>query len=182
MRKLKPLPTFRGTTALGLLAAVKRAILAEPKRIHMSTFGDRLSPNDNFNEPPCGTVGCFAGWISILSGQGIVMSDIPAIRLLGNKLNYHTVGGFGKDGFGQSVFNSGGGDACAYTRNGTRNHAEAVVARIDQFIEFNRAALRRRKLPSLATRRRYAKNYEYSSSGESIGISTDSRRGIFQCL
>lgn len=120
--KLKLIPVSKAKTALGLLGDVKRAILQEPKRADMTTYTDRIHPEEG--GPACGTVGCVAGWISLLAGQGYVDDAAPAKKLLGYGLNYYTVGE------NDYVFNEGYGDDCVITDPGTPEHAEAVVDRI----------------------------------------------------
>jgi hypothetical protein len=46
-----------------LLRKVEKAILKEPKRFCMGTWGD-LAQRD---APVCGTVGCIAGWAALLN-------------------------------------------------------------------------------------------------------------------
>lgn len=153
----------KAKTAYGLLRDVQKAVRQEPKRANMGTFTDRIDPTQYNNAPACGTVGCVAGWISILGGQGMVEDDAPARKLLGDGVKYHFNYGsleFSDDGY-HYVFNSGGGDACASTSPGTREHAEAVVARIERFIQGNLKALKARRLPSLRTRRRWAEGSGY---------------------
>lgn len=147
--KLAPIPTSKAKTAWGLLQDVKRAILKEPKRANMQCYVDTQLPKDG--GPACGTVGCFAGWVTLLSGykpRGHVRSDADDIArdILGD-CNYHTVGRvdpwLGRAGF---VFNGGEGDACSHTEPGTAQHATAVVKRIDNFMRVNRQQLKSRKL------------------------------------
>lgn len=47
-----------------LLRKIKRLILAEPRR--MSSW---FYPNQTRSGPPCGTVGCIAGWAILLKGK-----------------------------------------------------------------------------------------------------------------
>lgn len=147
----KLIPLSKAKTAYGLLRDVQKAIASEPKRANMGTFTETLSPAEG--GPACGTVGCFAGWVSLLAGQGMISNDIGARKLLGYDLNYH----FGGSGSGY-VFNSGSGDACVHFQSGTPEHARAVVQRIEGFIQRNLKALKARRLPSLSTRRRYARD------------------------
>lgn len=142
-RELKPLPQYRGRTVLGLLKAVKKAILEEPRRANMRVYacsktGGRLAP-------ACGTVGCFAGWVAILAGMraDYYIDDGDARTILGTDLNYSFEGSDGMDWY---VFNQGEGDACASTAPGTVAHARAVIARIDRFIADNKEALKGRLL------------------------------------
>lgn len=134
--KLKALPRSRAKTAWGLLQDVKRAILAEPKRANMWTFRSTRLPEDG--GPACGTVGCLAGWVNILSGDKYARQYHPrqaAEQILGSTCNYL---------FGDAyhVFNAGSGDACETTKPGTRAHAQAVVNRINRFMRVNKAKLK----------------------------------------
>jgi len=162
------IPRSSAKTTLGLLRAVKRAILEEPKRVNMGVYTCKLRPETTYSyqAPACGTVGCFAGWVSILAGQGLVDDDAPAKALLGEDLDYtFKAYSYRHNHFGElvrdteNVFNSGSGDACSDTRPGTRAHAKAVVARIDRFIEKNYDKLKGRKLPGLRKRRELAKGW-----------------------
>lgn len=137
--KLKAVPRSRAKTAWGLLQDVKRAILAEPKRANMGCYIGVHDPSEG--GPACGTVGCFAGWITLLRGTPSRMNaDFVAENILGSDIDYYTAGG------NYYVFNVGHGDACATTTWGTRAHARAVAARITRFMKVNETALKTRKL------------------------------------
>lgn len=147
----------KAKTAYGLLRDVQKAIIEEPRRANMGVYTCKLNPDTDPYAPACGTVGCVAGWISLLSGQGRVDDDIPARKLLdpkGDVLDLNTVGPYRN-----YVFNGGEGDACNRTTPGTPEHAGAVVQRIETFIQRNLKALKARRLPSLSTRRRLAQGY-----------------------
>ena len=53
-----------------LLQKVKRHILEEPKRLYMHDFVQRIGDGHTSvgaeSFPPCGTVGCIAGWVCLL--------------------------------------------------------------------------------------------------------------------
>jgi hypothetical protein len=49
-----------------LLRKVAKYILAEPKRLDMNVTGIATLPDDE-DAPKCGTVGCIAGWASVLA-------------------------------------------------------------------------------------------------------------------
>ena len=139
--KLKSIPQSKAKTAWGLLQDVKRAILAEPKRIDMTVFQERKWPSDR--GPACGTVGCFAGWVCALRGHrtydwGV---DSRVYEILGHHIDYYTV-----NGGNNHVFNSGEGDACDRTKPGTKAHARAVIARINKFMRLNQSALKAKKV------------------------------------
>jgi hypothetical protein len=49
-----------------LLRRVQKHILAEPRRLNMDCLLDSVSVERKTN-PPCGTVGCIAGWAAFLT-------------------------------------------------------------------------------------------------------------------
>lgn len=51
-----------------LLRQVAKQISEEPRRLDMNVLTDLRAPEDAGN-PPCGTVGCIAGWSCVLSGS-----------------------------------------------------------------------------------------------------------------
>ena len=138
MPKLKAIPKSRAKTAWGLCQAVKRAILAEPKRVDMGVALERRLPQAG--GPSCGTVGCFFGWSCLLAG--VVIGDSP-MSLFGD-CDFYTVG------TGSYVFNAGSGDACEDTKPGTSAHARAVVARIDKFMRVNEQVLKAHRLDGVS--------------------------------
>lgn len=144
-RKLKALPRSKAKTAWGLLRDVRKAILEEPKRANMRTSIADRHPHEG--GPACGTVGCIAGWTTILAGKDHDFQNTirRARMILGQTLDYYTVGR-GDTIFGRDVFNSGEGDRCQNTRPGTQAHADAVVKRLDKFMRINATALRKRRL------------------------------------
>lgn len=148
----KPIKASDATTAWGLLEDVREAILAEPKRANMRVYVEGWHPWRG--GPACGTVGCLAGWIALLSGRANRQSllDFDASQamsvvrnVLGSTLDYYTVGRGGERNEGGWVFNSGTGDACWSTKPGTPEHAAAVVDRLDRFMRINERALKARK-------------------------------------
>lgn len=50
-----------------LLRKVAEHIAEEPRRLNMHLISIRKDPS-SYNAPPCGTVGCIAGWACMLSG------------------------------------------------------------------------------------------------------------------
>lgn len=56
-----------------LLRKVAKHISEEPRRLAMSIFADTGNTGDN--APPCGTIGCIAGWASILTGTSAADAD-----------------------------------------------------------------------------------------------------------
>lgn len=78
-----------------LLRRIKRHILEEPRRLNMYGFGYKIHGTPSPDEPPCGTVGCIAGWAIWLSG--LQVSEVNVIRkastLLGLKNRYDGLSG-----------------------------------------------------------------------------------------
>lgn len=83
-----------------LLEKVKKHIKKEPRRLNMSEWNQVAVPGRYINTdaekgffsrlkltkrtaPPCGTVGCIAGWATMLSGVSEIPIDDAAIELLG---------------------------------------------------------------------------------------------------
>lgn len=74
MRKTTcPLPGIapsKAKRALGLLREVQRLILEDPKRVDMRIILSKKPtylPSEQ-EYPPCGAVGCIAGWVTVLKG------------------------------------------------------------------------------------------------------------------
>lgn len=153
--KLKAIRLSRAKTAWGLLLDVRKAIKSEPKRANMGVYCDALAPEHG--GPSCGTVGCFAGWIMLLRGESHPLdSAFPATQLLGGNKTEGGVIDFylpskepGYTCTGFHVFNSGGGDNCSTEETvvGSKEHAKAVINRIDRFMKNNQKALKGVKLP-----------------------------------
>lgn len=154
---LDSIPLSTAKTAWGLLQDVKRAILNEPKRARMTCYvRTGVTPMYDADAPACGTVGCFAGWISLLADANPRSryvqnnADDIAMNLLGRNLNYElrrarpTLYGDNNSTF--HVFNAGQGDGCGTTIPQTKAHARAVVRRISRFMKQNQWKLKRRRL------------------------------------
>lgn len=89
--KTEKLPTSRAKTAYGILSEVRRLILKQPLRYTQQRYIARLGSNGHDVDPigpthtvvvapPCGTVGCVAGWIATLArGNNFKYSDTPKI-------------------------------------------------------------------------------------------------------
>lgn len=67
--KRKPRPKARARTAYGLLGEIKRIILEDPRRYDQFNTLSVIpaAQLDDKTEPPCGTVGCVAGWVVALT-------------------------------------------------------------------------------------------------------------------
>jgi hypothetical protein len=53
-----------------LLRKVAEHISEEPRRLNM-TYISRQVPSQAYNAPPCGTVGCIAGWACMVEGLSV---------------------------------------------------------------------------------------------------------------
>ena len=56
-----------------LLRKIKQLVLAEPKRVDMEAWAYHCERRNG--GPPCGTVGCIAGWAVILDQEGKTMAE-----------------------------------------------------------------------------------------------------------
>lgn len=92
-KKLTPLPVSKARNAYELMQEVNRTILEEPKRLYMGSWvtafketriETRLSDRMKFCTPSCGTVGCYAGWVTLLKlNQNLYsMAEEEALVLL----------------------------------------------------------------------------------------------------
>ena len=135
-------------TSTTLLQDVKQAILEEPRRLNMNhvavnlhdcpglqTWVPMTKKYEQLPKPSCGTVGCFAGWVQMLTGltaeQSLWNWTEGAVRILGNDLEYR----FGGDtGTRYNVFNWGEGDGIIAMRPGTRAYARQCRHSPDQSI------------------------------------------------
>lgn len=147
MAKLKALPRSKAKTAWGLVQDVKRVMLEEPKRVWMKDYIVERNPALWPNAPACGTVGCFAGWCSILSGgkRNIFRTYSHALELLGD-CDYDTVQTTDDDGYAYKdhVFSAFGPDLEG--EPGTATFARSVVRRIERFQRINEKVLKAKKV------------------------------------
>jgi hypothetical protein len=157
--KPKPIPRSKAKTAYGLVSDVIRAIEEEPRRVDMATLRQKVSPQ--MGGPACGTVGCFAGWVSILAGKmppkvktgeielgvGYGPEETHARLVLGEECDYsdrairssywdHNDGGYVFEATGKDIR----GDV------GSREYARSVINRIRRFQKKNATLLRAKKL------------------------------------
>lgn len=123
-----------------LLLKVKAAILDEPKRLNIWEWQGRWLQGDE--APACGTVGCIAGWLDILSKTN-GSTDIEAIK--GCPLNEVDAEEAGEialgvaRGYALGLFIPSRWPHDLYldlkpTIPGTPEHASVVAAVIDRFI------------------------------------------------
>jgi hypothetical protein len=117
------MPRSRAKTAYGLLMDVKRIILEEPRRLHMGLVciqdADTMAVN-GLARPECGTVGCIAGWVNVLSESRNVLSVWDAAVTLG--INY---GDTGDELFCPDFMNE---------QPQTKAHARKTAKHIDRFV------------------------------------------------
>lgn len=150
MSLIKMVPRSDATNVYDLLQDVKQAILEEPRRANMNYFGLEvgnnqslmwIGPDDTYHKlqaPSCGTIGCFAGWVQMLSGvcadDATRFADFGAESILGRDLVYSFTDERNQT---RSFFNWGAGDGLLEIKPQTRAYARAVVKRINRFIEVN---------------------------------------------
>ncbi len=70
MNSFRLTPRSRATNAYDLLNDVARAVLEEPKRLNMDHWlivGKKTIKKMHVKEPMCNTVGCLAGWVTVLT-------------------------------------------------------------------------------------------------------------------
>lgn len=89
---LAPLPRTKAKTPIGILKAVAKAILEEPRRYNQQDWGSRYDAatvKRDATLPACGTVACVAGWVTVLTRptrvENVPLGDaqIIAARRLG---------------------------------------------------------------------------------------------------
>lgn len=148
--RLHDAPRSKAKTAWGLLADIRRVVLAEPKRYNQGTWGEtQLSPDQPiFGEmpaPACGTRACVAGWVRVLT-----RGSVPA-RQIGLRFNYTSekaaeILGLNYD---QRAELFAGG---AVPGNpGTANHARKGAAHIRRFMRKYEKQLRAHRIAATPT-------------------------------
>lgn len=129
-------PRSAATNAYDLLQDVKKVILEEPLRLDMSIVclrGEGISLD--ILKPACGTVGCLAGWVLVLTG-----------RTKPNEANFGMTGeardllGLDREQ-GSRLFFPQDLISPENTRQ-TRAHARATIKHLDAFCEENKQQLR----------------------------------------
>lgn len=139
-------------TAYGLLMAVKRVILAEPKRVNMDLWLDKhVTPeNSGDSAPACGTVGCIAGWCKAVMGRRLP-AHVVTHRLLGFKMEHNEWGSEEDHSTMRTLFYPESWPTLLRQRlglltPGTARYAQVVADRIDAFIAEHRTHLKRTKI------------------------------------
>src|SRR5882672_4453118 len=133
-----------------LLEKVKAAILAEPRRINMDHWLTKkidtdqdvwLDAKPKHSEPPCGTVGCIAGWTVVLAKRqrevkrrGAAVGDVFAIETIaGEVLDLASSRALFYPNSWPEQFRL----RLVAQRHGTKAYATVVADRIDFFIKTN---------------------------------------------
>jgi hypothetical protein len=137
-RRKEALPTSRAKNAYDLLTEVKELILADPRRYDQGTYIERHGGVKNarviIEYPPCGTVGCVAGWVATLKR--------------GRRFTYGTAGPIAEDILGLDQIQANdlfSGDAAPYPAQ-TRDHAKAGARHITAFQKRYREQLKAHRL------------------------------------
>lgn len=118
-----------------LLKKVQSTILEEPKRLNMDRWWDtqestvQLLCGGKEHMPPCGTIGCIAGWATHLAGKDSDWPNLQAMDVLG--LEYFQ---------GEALFYPGNWpfdlqNELQQLKPGTLPYAQVVAKAIDRFIE-----------------------------------------------
>jgi len=137
-QQLKLIPRSTATNAYDLMADVVKVIRDEPKRMDMSTF-TRLKMKfvPKARRPACGTIGCVAGWMVMLTMSDEHLWEIRDAGLMSEwraqQLLPSSVRGAASRLFYSMVH---AGD------DGTPAYAEEVITLIEAFMRDHEAALR----------------------------------------
>jgi hypothetical protein len=155
-RLQKLIPTAKANNAYDLCLEVIDAMLEEPKRVNMGYFcllvgqgEEHASHYEVGQAPACGTIGCFAGWVNLITFDRNVANNHAqdlAKAVLGEGLRYRFAGANGRL---YHYFNAGGGDGILNNpdaKPGTSEYAIAVVQRIRRFMKVNAKALKARTI------------------------------------
>lgn len=142
-------PHSPAKTAWGLWKDVRRAILAEPKRVDM---GKWLATNprqfmDRQQAPACNTVGCLAGWGAALAAPSrqIVVTIAHQWKAASYAQKFLIPYSANRDA--DSLFHGGGPYPFPKNANpGTRSYVRAVVRNLDRWMKTHETALRRHRL------------------------------------
>lgn len=135
--KAARIPKSRAKTAYALLTEVKRLGLEEPKRMAMNVSLTRPDKYSRYwKQPRCGTVGCIAGWVAVLTNPDVSLeSDIIGIaqRKLGLTRSQ------ANDLFLDDTL-------CNAENPQTRARAQAVARHIEKFQREHAARLKAKKI------------------------------------
>ena len=138
------LPVSNATNVYELLDDVKRVVREEPKRLRMHAYlYDRyvveslseyqLVPH-HAGKPECGTVGCIAGWMNVLTNRKYYVERgeaPPTGRVVWDMMDvfYRASDDYTRDV--ENLFHNFDYEETS----GTPEYAEAICARIDKFQE-----------------------------------------------
>lgn len=82
-----PLPRSRARNAYALMRDINKAILTEPRRLNMSgwlvAFQNKATARiyQGGRSPSCGTVGCYAGWCTLLKAVTLLKTGHDAYHV-----------------------------------------------------------------------------------------------------
>lgn len=157
----KLIPHFRKRktgTSWELLEKVIEAIKAEPRRINMSFWAG--PPNQDVVGPACGTQGCIAGWMNLMTAPNASKVDYIDASSVANKMLPPSVFTDAQRLFhGSPMRNVDGYDIIPYYRpypfpatsdgvtlKDQRRYARQVIANIRKFMSAHRAELKAHKI------------------------------------
>lgn len=129
------MPTSRATNAYQLLEDVRQIILAEPKRYNQMTIlrrGRGLDWTPIEERPACGTIGCVAGWVTVLNSPRSHNPITAAQRILG----------LDEDQLSQLVR----GDAAGLRNGRLTAHAHRGAAHIAHFLKQHAKQLKAKRV------------------------------------
>jgi hypothetical protein len=164
--KKKPIPQSKATNAYDLLGDVITAIKEEPKRVYMEDWIKRgrqlnlmlkaegLEKEDG---PACGTVGCIAGWTTLLAARKPRASSVHGVaqRLLGAIDEYGSIRNYALYVATYTLFTTNFPDA----KYGTEKYAQHVIRNIREF----RKAWQKELLATPIPKRKAVKRVRVSS-------------------
>lgn len=126
------IPKLKATTSWELLLQVRELIKEEPNRVYMGEFiNSEGSPSGgtNVQKPACGTQGCLAGWMRILTCGGRTLhnptADVVTQFLLPTVCHQSALGLF--LGYDNYPFPS--------VHQSQSEYAEEVIANLDHFMK-----------------------------------------------
>lgn len=129
------IPKSKAKTAYGLLGEIRALIVAEPKRYNqrdtLAIRGTEITGGyDDETFPRCGTIGCVAGWVTMLTAKDPSrVEDVVGFA-------QRTLGLDGEQEY--ALFNS---EAAGRTRGGSQEHAQSGADHIASFQRKHRTQL-----------------------------------------
>lgn len=125
MKDMAAQPRTRVKSPIAILKAVAKEIIKEPLRYDQSDWGRVYAGRDE-ERPPCGTTGCVAGWVMVLTRP----AQVTRINALWDARSRAT-SALGLTGEQASALFHGGAVAGS---PGTVQHAKAGVRHIERFM------------------------------------------------